>query len=131
MAKKKVATKKVVPAEKKPVVKKTEETKPVEKAKVEVTIKRQVLGEAPEEYHFVLADGKKLKSLYDLANALGKMTEDTFKHHVTEARNDFSNWINDVFKDEELAKDIQDIKDRTDAELRLLKHFVKRLTSAT
>ena len=96
-----------------------------------ITIKKQVFGEAPEEKIFYLADGKKLKNLMQLTAAFEDMTEDVFRHHVNDMKNDFSNWINDVFKDEELAKDIKDIKDRTDAEIRMLKHFVKKLTAAT
>ncbi len=95
--------------------------------KVEVTIKREGLGEAPEEYHFVLADGEKLKSLFDLVNALGKMGEDTFKQHVNEYKNDFSNWIKDVFKLPDLAKEISAINNRVEAELCLLRKLVGEL----
>ena len=95
-----------------------------------VVLKSQIFGKAPEEKVFYLKDGRKLKSLVELTEALESMSEDVFRHHVNEARNDFSNWIKDVFKDEELAKDIKDIRDRTDAEIRLLKHFVKKLSSA-
>lgn len=97
------------------------------KGKVEVTIKREVVGEAPEEYHFVLVDGKKLRSLYDLAGALGKMTEDTFKHHVGAAKNDFSNWVNDVFKMPDLAKEISAIDNRVETELSVLRKLVEKL----
>ena len=96
-----------------------------------VVLKRQIFGKAPEEKVFYLKDGRKLSSLLELTEAFESMAEDTFRHHVNETRNDFSKWIKDVFKDEELAKDIQDIKDKGDAEIRLLKHFVKKLSSAT
>ena len=96
-----------------------------------IVLKRQVFGKAPEEKVFYLKDGRKLSSILELTEALESMAEDTFRHHVNEAKNDFSSWIKDVFKDEELAKDIKDIKDKGDAEIRLLKHFVKKLSSAT
>jgi hypothetical protein len=95
-----------------------------------VTLKEHIFGEAPKEKVFYLADGRKLKNLVELTEALETMGEDVFRHHVNAARNDFSNWINDVFKDKELAQDMKSIKDRSDAEIRLLKHFVKKLTSA-
>jgi hypothetical protein len=95
-----------------------------------ITLKKHILGEAPQEKVFYLADGRKLKSLVELTEALENMTEDVFRHHVNEAKNDFSNWINDVFKDKELAQDMKDVRDKADAEIRLLKHFVKKLTSA-
>ncbi|MBW2984416.1 hypothetical protein KY361_04830 [Candidatus Woesearchaeota archaeon] len=101
--------------------------KALKPGKVEVTIKREAFGEAPEEYHFVLADGKRLKSLYDLASALGKMTEDTFKHHVNEARNDFSNWVNDVFKMPDLAKEISAMNNKVETELSILRKMVDKL----
>ena len=96
-----------------------------------VTLKRHIFGEAPKEKVFYLADGRKLKSLAELTDALENMGEDVFRHHVNEARNDFSNWINDVFDDKELAQDIKEIRDKADAEIKLLKHFVKKLTSET
>ena len=96
-----------------------------------VILKRQIFGKAPEEKVFHLKDGRKLSSLLELTEAFESMAEDTFRHHVNDAKNDFSSWTKDVFKDEELAKDIQDIKDKGDAEIRLLKHFVKKLSSAT
>ena len=95
-----------------------------------VTLREHVFGEAPKEKVFYLADGRKVKSLLELTEALENMSEDVFRHHVSAARNDFSNWINDVFKDKELAQDIKDVRDKADAEIRLLKHFVKKLTSA-
>jgi hypothetical protein len=95
-----------------------------------ITLKKHILGEAPKEKVFYLADGRKLKSLVELTEALENMSEDVFRHHVNAARNDFSAWINDVFKDKDLAQDMKEIRDKADAEIKLLKHFLKKLTSA-
>ncbi|MBW2992741.1 hypothetical protein KY345_06000 [Candidatus Woesearchaeota archaeon] len=95
-----------------------------------VVLKKQALGQAPEEKVFYLKDGKKLRNILELTEAFETMSEDVFRHHVNEMRNDFSNWVSDVLEDKELAEDIKDIRDRTDAEIRLLKHMVKKLTSA-
>ncbi|MBW2992132.1 hypothetical protein KY345_02850 [Candidatus Woesearchaeota archaeon] len=95
-----------------------------------VVLKKQVLGQAPEEKVFYLKDGRKLKNILELTEAFESMSEDVFRHHVNEMRNDFSSWVGDVLDDKELAEDIKDIRDRTDAEIRLLKHIVKKLTSA-
>ncbi len=112
----------------KPAVAKKEIVKEVKQpAKVEVTIKKEVLGEVPEEYHFVLADGKKLKSLFDLANAFSKMGDEIFKHHANSSRNDFSNWINDVFKLPDLAKEISAINNQLDAEVCVLRKLIGEL----
>lgn len=95
-----------------------------------ITLREHVFGEAPKEKVFYLADGRKVKSLLELTEALESMSEDVFRHHVNAARNDFSNWVNDVFMDKELAQDLKSVRDKADAEIRLLKHFVKKLTSA-
>ena len=97
------------------------------KGRVEITIRKKVLGEAPEEYHFVVADGSKLKSIYELVDALGMMEEDIFRHHVNEFKNDFSNWIRDVFEEPDLAKEVAEIQDRMETERALLKHLLNEL----
>lgn len=67
----------------------------------------------PEEY-FRLSNGRVLKNLNELLNALKSMDEETFEFHVNENKNDFGNWVKDVFKDEELAKSIFNFKTRED-----------------
>lgn len=100
------------------------------KTKVEITIKRKILGQAPEEFHFVLNDGKKLKDVFELVDALGEMHEDIFRHHVTEMRNDFSNWIQDVFDEESLAEQIRKVEDRFETERKLMRHLIQELKKA-
>lgn len=97
---------------------------------VEVTIKKRIFGQAPEEYHFYLLDGRKLGSVYELIEALETMSDDVFRHHANEYKNDFSNWLKDVFKEKELANEISRIDSRMDTEVKLLKHLVKELTAA-
>lgn len=63
----------------------------------------------PDKY-FRLENGKVLRSLSELSQALDSMPRPIFDHHVTKDRNDFSNWIKDVFKGERLAKDISKTK---------------------
>jgi hypothetical protein len=128
MAKKKSTPKKRVKKAAKPKMEKIEQEpiKPME-TKVEVTIKKKSLGEAPEECCFVLSDGQKLKSLFDLARSLDKMTDDMFNFHVNETKNDFSNWINDVFEMPDLAKEISGFDNRVGAELAVLKKLVDEM----
>ena len=97
---------------------------------IEVTLKKKVTGEAPEEYHFYLSDGRKLKNLFDLIEALENMSDDVFRHHVNEYKNDFSNWIRDVFQENDLADEVSRVESRIDTEVKLLKHLVKELTAA-
>lgn len=67
----------------------------------------------PEEC-FRLSNGRVLKNLNELLNALKSMDDETFKSHADENKNDFGNWVRDVFKDEELAKLIFNSKTRED-----------------
>ena len=53
--------------------------------------------------YFHLSDGRKLKDLEDMYNAMKNMTPETFKHHVSSTKNDFANWIAHSLKKQELA----------------------------
>ena len=112
---------------KKSVKKRAVKTKPA-KSKVEVTIKKQVLGEAPEEYHFVVADGKKLKNLKELVHALDTMSDEVFRSHVNEFKNDFANWTKDILKEDELSKQIVKLNSKIDTQMAVMKHMIKKLT---
>ena len=94
---------------------------------VEVIIRKKVLGEAPEEHHFVVADGKKLRNIIELADALETMSEEIFRHHANEFKNDFSNWVKDVFYDHSLAEDISRAKSRLETQIAVLRRLVREL----
>ena len=94
---------------------------------VEVIIRKKILGEAPEEHHFVVADGKKLKNIIELADALETMSEEIFRHHVNEYKNDFSSWIKDVFYDHSLAEDMSRAKNKLETQIAILRRLVKEL----
>ena len=94
---------------------------------VVVIIKKKILGEAPVEQHFVVADGSKLKNIIELADALETMSEEIFRHHANEFKNDFSNWVKDVFYDHSLAEDIGRAKNRFETQIVILRRLVKEL----
>ncbi len=75
------------------------------------------------EKPFRLHLGAEISSIRELAEALDIMSEDTFKHHVNENKNDFAKWIEDVFNDEELAAKIRHLKSRD----RIKTELIKRL----
>lgn len=109
---------------------KTANSKPSSKKtlqRVEVIIRKKVLGEAPEEHHFVVADGKKLKNIIELADALETMSEEIFRHHANEFKNDFAAWVKDVFYDHSLAEDISRAKNRLETQIAILRRLVKEL----
>lgn len=93
------------------------------KQKVEIKEEqlKEIPKEKPDEHFFVLADGKTLKDLADLADALETMSNKTFKHHVNESKNDFSNWVRDVLKEGELAEEISEAKNRFGTKIAILK----------
>jgi hypothetical protein len=92
---------------------------------VEIIVRKKVLGEAPEEHHFVVSDGSKLGSVLELADALETMTEEVFSHHVNDMRNDFSAWIKDIFEDHNLADDIAKARNKMEAEVAILRRLVR------
>jgi len=70
------------------------------------------LGDVPDGKHFWCQDGKVVKNLKGLEEALDDMGDETFHHHAGEGRNDFSNWIRDVVGDNKLANDLNKAKSR-------------------
>lgn len=94
---------------------------------IEVTIKKNLAGEAPEEYHFMLSDGKKLKSLFELANALDSMGDDIFQAHVSDSKNDFSNWVRDIFEEPDLAEEMDKINDRLKTQVSVMKYLLNEV----
>ena len=60
--------------------------------------------EVGEEFYFKLVDGKMLKSVPELLEALKNMDDWVYQHHVNQERNDFVNWLRDIFI--EKAKDL-------------------------
>jgi hypothetical protein len=71
-----------------------------------------LLADVPEENKFHLNNGKVLRNLRELALEFPEMNQDTFQHHVTTEKNDFSNWIKYTIKDAALANTIANIKDK-------------------
>jgi len=65
-----------------------------------------MLGDVPEEKRFWCNDGRYLKNLDELKDALEQMTEETFRFHSSENKTDFSNWVKDVIGDEKLSRDL-------------------------
>lgn len=91
---------------------------------------RQWLADVCVEKVFYCRDGRVLKNLHELSAALRTMTVETFNHHVTADRNDFSNWIKDVIGDETLAEDLRNAEDKADATRRLEERLAQLRTRA-
>ena len=96
-------------------------------SRVEVTVSSKAVGEAPEQYHFVLHDGRRLRSLYELVDELETMSDETFRAYVNEHKNDFASWTRDVFDEKHLAEEITKMQHRVDMQRAILKHLVREL----
>jgi transketolase len=65
------------------------------------------------ELQFRLHGGGVIKSVPELAKALLEMSNETFSHHCNDHKNDFSNWVKEVFKEPHLAQQMEKSKTRT------------------
>lgn len=63
----------------------------------------------PEEYFYV-CNGEILKSKKDLLELLNRIDDTIFSYHVNESKNDFANWIRDVFKNLVLSSKLRSAK---------------------
>jgi hypothetical protein len=97
------------------------------KSRLEVVYRSKEFGKAPVEKHFILQDGRKIESLFQLIDELETMGEDVFRHHVNDMRNDFANWAKDVFEVPSLAEEMQKMRDRMDTQRAVMKHLLREV----
>ena len=88
---------------------------------------KKALANTEPEFYFRLINGQKIKNLFGLVSDLDKMPDDVFYHHVNEQRNDFGNWVRDIFKQKKLADEIIKARSRLEVQVTLLKFIVKKL----
>jgi hypothetical protein len=87
----------------------------------------QCIREAPDDKRFVLQDGRVLKDIKELADALEHMSEDVYSHHVGNGKNDFSTWVKDVLSEQELAEDLAAVDNQLNSQITVLKHIAKNV----
>ena len=141
--KKKTTAKKVVAKKTtaKKAVKKTTAKKTVKKAAVKRATKKAAAKKkgantrvevynlarpAPNDKYFVLANGKPVQHVAELAEVLDDLEDHVFNHHVNPERNDFHNWVKDVFEDLQLAKKMLGVSDKKHLQLVIYKHAAKK-----
>ncbi len=73
------------------------------------------MADVPKEYAFRCHDGLILQSLKQLGSALNSMTDEIYVFHANTEKNDFSNWVRDIIRDERLVKDLQKVTNRAQA----------------
>ncbi|NOZ80974.1 MAG: hypothetical protein GXP63_04845 [DPANN group archaeon] len=88
---------------------------------------RPIHADVPTEHYFLLIDGSAIRGLEELADAFDQMSDDVFYYHVNEFKNDFANWIRDIFDEKELAEHIELAKSIEHAHIAVLRHIIKQL----
>ncbi len=58
------------------------------------------------DHYFYLNNGISIKSFGELSDHLKEIDEKTFREHVNEERNDFSEWVSNILVDKTLGKKI-------------------------
>ena len=79
-----------------------------------------VVTDAAPDKVFWLGDGRSLKNLKELAEALKTMEDSVWDFHVTCEKNDFANWVEDVFDQDQLGAAIRRVKSPKTAAKRIL-----------
>ncbi|MBR9677012.1 hypothetical protein GOV04_02630 [Candidatus Woesearchaeota archaeon] len=80
---------------------------------------------APKQSYFYVTDGKVLKNLKDLALELEHIADNIFYNHVNAVKNDFANWVRDIFNEDSLAQDLCEASDKHECQKVVLKFIVK------
>lgn len=68
---------------------------------------KRLLADVPEEYVFRCRNGHILRNLKELGDEFNIMPDESYVFHANAEKNDFTNWLRDIIKDEKLANDLQ------------------------
>jgi hypothetical protein len=71
--------------------------------------------DVPAEYAFWCNDGRIIKNMRELKEALEQMDDTIYVYHANAEKNDFSTWAKDMFIDEKLAWDLSRSANRSEA----------------
>jgi len=77
----------------------------------------------PEDKWFYFTSGRRASSIEELKAILESMSEAEFRHHVNNERNDFANWVEGVFAEFKLAKNLREVSER-DGMIIILEDFL-------
>jgi hypothetical protein len=69
-----------------------------------------VLADTDPEKSFWLSNGRTLKNLKELKEALETMDPEVWRNHVSVEKNDFANWVEGVFGDKQLGLSLRKVK---------------------
>ncbi len=77
-----------------------------------ISLSKRLDREIGPEKFFILHSGRAIKSLAELERELRIADDSTFGYHVGNGKNDFADWIRDVWDDKGLAEQVRPINDR-------------------
>jgi hypothetical protein len=81
-----------------------------------------------DDVAFHVIDGSTIKGVIELSDAIHDMSDDTYYYHSNKDKDDFSNWIKDVFGADDLADEmLRSAHTRIEEEVCILRHLVKVL----
>lgn len=100
---------------------------PKKKTQRKATKKAVINKDAPKDKYFVLCNGKPVKNIKELAELMDNIEEHVFNHHVKVDGNDFAQWVEDIFKDLELAQKLAGVMDKKHMQLVIYKHITHKL----
>lgn len=83
--------------------------------------------QAPEQHVFVLLDGRRLRDVKELADTLDSMADHIYGHHVNGGRNDFAQWIQDIFQEHTLADSLRKSHNKHHAQIILYRYILDRI----
>ncbi len=66
----------------------------------------------PENKWFYFKHGKRASNIAELKIVLENIGESEFKHHVDYDKNDFASWVENVFEEKKLAKNMREAGDK-------------------
>jgi hypothetical protein len=69
------------------------------------------LGDVKPEETFRVHDGREIKNLKQYLKVLNDISDESFRKHVNEEKNDFANWIRHSIGDQELADQMDKTKE--------------------
>ena len=77
-----------------------------------ISLSKRLGRNIPPESYFILHNGRAIKNLAEMENELRIADEQTFLYHIGRGKNDFAEWIKNIWGDEKLAEQIKPLKTR-------------------
>ncbi len=82
-----------------------------------------LFADLPKEHRFWLITGSSISSLKELYKSFDSMSDEVFSHHVRQDRNDFADWVKNIYHDHALAAKLETTTTRRGARRMLEEHI--------